>query len=424
MVKNSKKQLKRNIKLFYWETFLVSLCFAAPVWVAFEQRFFSFSEMALLEALSYAILILLQLPSGVIADLIGRKRVILFGWAVIGASNIFIGLVGSANLFILGYIAYSMGAAFVSGADVSILFDSLRELKKEDEYSKVNANMGLAHRAGLILALLAGGFLYSVNIALPYVLTGLMQLVSLMLVAFMVEPKFDSQKFTYKAYSKKIKAGLAELFKSDYMKRLTVFYVLIGGILESCMFYFNQPLAKEFGYTEAQLGVLFAALYLVSSVVVIALVRKPKFSNRKNVYLGFPIIMGLSMLPVIFFENFMPGISKWILPICLLGITVASNCRFTILDNYTNKEFSSGNRTTAISALNMLVGIVAVVAITVGGFMQEVKGTAFVFLILGVVTLFTVLPSAWSLVREYRRHKKAQKKVESELVPECAPAQV
>jgi len=192
--------------------------------------------------------------------------------------------------------------------------------------------------------------------------------------------------------------------------------------LESCIFYFNQPLAKEFGYTEAQLGVLFAALYFVSSIVVIVLVRKPKLSSRKNVYLGFPIVIGLSTLPVIFLENFMPGLGKWVLPVCLLGITIASNCRFTILDKYTNKEFSSGNRTTAVSALNMLVGIVAVIAITVGGFMQEAKGTAFVFLILGVVTIFTVLPSAWSLVREYRRHKKAQ--TESELVPECAPAQV
>jgi len=107
----------------------VSICFAAPVWVAFEQRFFSFSQMAFLEALSYAILILLQLPSGVIADLIGRKRVILFGWAVIGASNIFMGLAGSANLFILGYVAYSMGAAFVSGADVSILLTVCASLK-------------------------------------------------------------------------------------------------------------------------------------------------------------------------------------------------------------------------------------------------------------------------------------------------------
>lgn len=89
------------------------------------------------------------------------------------------------------------------------------------------------------------------------------------------------------------------MFCGDYMKKLALYYTLVGEITWSCLHYFNQPFAEDLGFTEVDQSWLFGILYLASSIVVFVLVENEHLLTREKVYLGFPIVMSFSLLPEI-----------------------------------------------------------------------------------------------------------------------------
>jgi MFS family permease len=141
-----------------------------------------------------------------------------------------------------------------------------------------------------------------------------------------------------------------------------------------------------------------AAAYLVSSAVVLFLTSHKTLLNRQRVYLGFPVVMIIALLPGMF-------VGKWVAIGLMTLAQVAGSARFSILDNYANKEFESEHRATALSALNMLVSLGVAILIFAGGRVQGFADTRMVFTLLGILSLVVVAPMALVLVADHRQHK-------------------
>jgi len=394
-----KERLEKNINLSYITAFLTSLIFVIPVWVAYQRRVLTFSQMAVLVSLQSGATVLLELPTGALADLLGRKKTIMLGWLVAGIANIYLGFASSFLMFLSGFCFRAMGAALISGADTALMFDTLKELNRMDFYSRYASRSGLIYRTGLAVASFVGGYLYQVWIGLPYALTGVFQLLATVFVFLMTAPRIDTEKFSLQSYLRQTKDGFRQIFQSGYMTRLTIFYVLIGGITWSALTYYNQTFAKGFGFTERQLGWLFSALYLTSSLLILFLTENEQILTRNRVYFGFPMIMILALLPGYWAV-------KPLVPVLILLVIFCGSGRFAILDRYTNKEFLSKYRATAVSALNMLVGILYIFIVTLGGKIQDIYGTKITYTLLGILALIFVLPSGVSLIRENKRYLK------------------
>ena len=397
-----KKRLRRNISLAYVNSFVIALIFIIPVWVAFERRVLTFTQMALVEVFAAGITTFLELPTGALADLIGRRKTIMVGWFIRALGNIYLAFASNSLMFFTGFGVCAVGTALISGSDIALIFDSLKELNKEDHYSNFNARSSLIHRAGLALSTFLGGYLYHLWVGLPYVMMGVFEFVAIIFAFLMIEPKIDTEKFTLKSYVKQTKDGFKELFKSSYMRKLTVYYTLVGGITWCCLYYFNQPFAKDLGFSEVGQSWLFGILTLINALLILAVVETKKLLTRNRVYLAFPIIMSLAFLPGYF-------ATKSLAPLLLLGVMFAGSARFAILDKYANKEFLSKYRATAVSSLNMLVSIFYMVVVGVSGKIQDLYSTKLIFSLLGILTLFLVFPSSLSLVREYKKYNLNKK---------------
>ena len=75
--KTSKLQtkLKRNIGLDYFSTFITNLNMQSSIWVLYLAYCgLNLAEIGLLEGIYHATSILCEIPSGAVADLLGRKR--------------------------------------------------------------------------------------------------------------------------------------------------------------------------------------------------------------------------------------------------------------------------------------------------------------------------------------------------------------
>jgi MFS family permease len=390
-----KKRLARNPHLYYIVGFMVNMEFNIPIWVGFYSRYLNFTQIALLNAWDYIVSVLLEVPTGALADLIGRKKTIMLGWVLIGIGNLCIAFLSHFPSFLILFTIRSLGSTLISGADTSIIYDSYKELGKEKDFIKYSANLGLMRRIALSIASFCGASLYFIDFRLPYILFGILQLTSLIFSSQLTEPDIKPKPFSIKNYINQTKDGFSELFKSSIMKKVTLYYMLIGGIGWSCVAYFNQPFAKDVGFSDSQMSILFGSVYLISATVILIAVRLKKMFTREIIYIGLPLILLLALIP---------GFMK----IKLLGIitviisTLVAGSRFTFLDQYVNLEFESKHRATAMSSLNMLVSIFVAITIGVGGIFQDLFKTPIIITVFGIISLIFILPKGIELARIHK----------------------
>ena len=110
-------------------------------------------------ALSSASIAILELPSGILSDLIGRRRVYLLSilLAIAALSAIYLAR-GAAGLC-LGFVLYGASRAFSSGSiEAAYVDDYIARNGKEKLHSLISA-MSVGEASGLAIGALAGGYI-------------------------------------------------------------------------------------------------------------------------------------------------------------------------------------------------------------------------------------------------------------------------
>ena len=386
--------MQRNISISYFKSFFRYLYLFIPIWYAFETQYAPIAVLGVIYAVSHGIAVVLELPTGALADMIGRKKTVFIGLLFGAVAYFLISQTRSVSWLWLGYIVHGASAALVSGADVALQFDSLKELGKEKQYMKISASIGFIVRSALILGILLGGYAYVIHQRLPYFLVGLSLLVATFLTLFNTEPQIDTENFTLRNYIKQTKIGFRELFKNRYVRDFSIFYIFVGGITWYFMFFLNQAYATEIGFTAIERSWLFASIYLLVSLINIGLTRL-KSLKRRHIYVLFPILLTLGYIPGYW-------ATKPFSIVLIFLVQFAGIARFALLDQYSNLEFESKYRATAISALNMAVSFLFILIALLGGKIIELYGVGFIMSALGVMAFATTVPTAYILLTRHR----------------------
>ncbi len=113
-----------------------------PIVVLFyEDNGLEMRHIFILQAIYSISIVVLEIPSGYLADAIGRKKTIILG-TIFG----FLGFVAySFSYAFLGFlfaeIILGIGQSLISGADSALLYDTLLESGKKDDYIKHEGRM-------------------------------------------------------------------------------------------------------------------------------------------------------------------------------------------------------------------------------------------------------------------------------------------
>ena len=387
-------RLERNINLYYLGEFASALYFIIPVWVAFERQYLTFTQMSLIDGIRQLVVLVSQLPTGAFADIFGRRVSIVIGNIInmIGLFAMAFATTGTAIAAAL--ITRGIGDGFVSGADTALLYDSLKEMGREHEFTKIRGRGVLVNQLGIIIGSVFAGYMYAYWKGLPFVAFGICVLISAGFFALMKEPILDSERFTMRSYGQRMKRGFGELFKSRYITYLSAFYVLVGGITWSWQLYFNQIYASDIGYNEIAKGWLFAVIRFVNAVLIVRMLHLERFISKGRVFIFFPSVMLISSL-----FTLIP--STPVGTFLLFTMTLASTLRFVLLDSYVNEFFVSKYRATALSALNLLVGVVYTILVIVSGPILDTFTSRVVYVGMGGIIIVAIIPLALLL----RKHK-------------------
>ena len=157
----------RNVRLFIAFRIFFNARFYYPVFtILFLDFGLTVSQFALLNAVWAATIVILEVPSGALADVIGRRRLLVATGVIM---VIEIGLLCLAPrggspllfaLFMLNRILSGTAEAAASGADEALAYDSLKQLGLESSWSKVLSLQMRLQSAAFVIAMALGAAVY------------------------------------------------------------------------------------------------------------------------------------------------------------------------------------------------------------------------------------------------------------------------
>lgn len=213
-----------NISYYPWYIAYSSLLFWFPVFFLYFSSKVSIDQVLLLEAIYYVLVVLLEVPSGYLSDLLGRRIILIISsLSALGSYLVFL----MADEFFLLMIAQGLLAAhisFKSGSDSALLFESLVMSNRK---SDIGDELARAQRFGLIataVAAFSGGLAGGYDLSLPYALSAIAAIAALVVSIKFTEPSKSQQSLT-----KPVLDQLAEIFK--YLKKPQLFWIFLFSII-------------------------------------------------------------------------------------------------------------------------------------------------------------------------------------------------
>lgn len=173
----------RNIALYPWLKFCQNLLFWQAIWFLYFQSSLSAAQAITLYAIYDIGTTLLEVPSGYMSDRLGR-RVTLLASAAAGALGSFLLFAGdSFAAFALAQICLGAAAAFASGTDSALLYESLTTAGRKDEIEAQELRAWRFSFGALAFSAVTGGLMGLWVPALPF-LAGGCAFVAMLVVAW------------------------------------------------------------------------------------------------------------------------------------------------------------------------------------------------------------------------------------------------
>ena len=207
--------MPRNIPLFIAFRLLFNARFYYAIFAVLQLDYgLTMAQFAILNAIWAVSIVLLEVPSGALADKLGRRPMIIIAAVLMILEMSLIAFVpfGNANLifwvWVLNRILSGAAEASASGADEALAYDSLPEGEQEAQWPKVLARLMTLSSCAFVVAMLIGGAVYDHSflnnllgtnfaketaIRFPIYLTLISALIALPISLLMKEPVTQSE---------------------------------------------------------------------------------------------------------------------------------------------------------------------------------------------------------------------------------------
>lgn len=381
---NIKKQLR---KLYLYEL-ISGFQIVDAVWVVFLlQRGFSIAQVGIAEGVFHVVSMCCEIPSGMVADLIGRKRTLVLSGLVSAAGSLCMILTNAFPMILVAMGLHALSYNLVSGSREALTYDSLLEAGAQEEYLRVSAI-----QEKLYLFVFAAANLFSVvTVSLGYekgYLISMVQGICCSIVAFRIwEPGRENTKQHEKNrnWTRILRKHVIESGKFFVTHGFAARRMLISGVAAAgyyIVFMLLQQHLVEQGLQAKWIGI---PLLLISFGGMAGASLGEKTGKVK---IKFLLLAGGVLEGVLIVFSGMPA-----LPGCVLAAAFAHGISEMLairIGDENQKVFSSEVRATMVSVESMVYSVVMVVLSPVVGWLSEKFSISWAFGILGIFVSFLV----------------------------------
>lgn len=301
----------------------------------------------------------LEIPTGVVADLYSRRRSILIGVFLYGIGFILEGSLPWFGTVLLAQVVWGCGDTFISGALEAWIASEERKRSMDTVFLR-GSQMG---QAGSILGVILGTLLGNIDLRLPLIVAGVLLLVfGIVLTGIMPETHFSS----IREKKNTLLADIAGLFKINlrFMKGAPVLLILLaitfcGGLASegfdrlSTAHFLEDTVMPTFGLLNSVtwfgvMNLLASGLGVLASQVLITYLQKQKAASRTGVvfFTSAGYILGLILFAL--------GKSFWFVLVVFLITGLMRSLKEPVLDAWMNEHVEESMRATVFSANGQL----------------------------------------------------------------------
>ena len=247
----------RNIGLMYAMALLQGMVFYGPVATLYRRAAgVSLGQIALMESVSLALAMALELPWGVLADRIGYRRTLVLCSVLYFVSKLIFWQARGFGGFLLERVLLSVVLAGLSGVDTGFLYLSCPPEKAQRVFGVYN-NMTTA---GLLLA----SGVYTLWVGENYRLAGLLTAVSYGLAGLLA---LGLREVPREAREERPAAGafheaLRGLFRDRRLLPFLVGVALVNEVHQMVTVFLNQPQYVRAGMSGREMGAVYIAVTL------------------------------------------------------------------------------------------------------------------------------------------------------------------
>jgi len=377
------KKLASNIKKNYVFLGLNTLDLTRGLWMIYLfSRGFSLVQLGILEGIFHLTAFVMEIPTGIIADLWGRKLSRLLGRITFLISLGILFLSQSFFFQLIGFIITAIGYNLESGAGEALLYDSMKELGIEDQYKKTAGYNNFVDWTGGTLSFLIGGY-FAVHLGYTWVFIPSMFIVlfSILVTTSMYEPSLVLHEQTRLRELGWIKAMAVQTLESLKVVKerpkiafLVIFSELIFMFLTSLFFYL-QTYWKGNGWNEFQIGLVLSGSGILSAVSGLTGHRIEKKIGEKGILIIAPVLLIVALWGV--------ALTQYA-PFFFIITGLIDGLLYVAIQDYLNKMIPSERRATVLSFQSMIFSLYMVIFFPIIGYFGDKFGLVYSFIGLAI----------------------------------------
>ena len=211
-----------------------------PIFFLYFSSMLTLKEVLLLESIYYIAVVILEVPTGYISDLIGRRITLVAGSLMLCLACAVYLLADGFVLLAVGQVLFALHMALVSGTNTVFHYESLKSQGRDSEYGDREA---IVNQYGMIAggtAALVGGWAATSKLSAAYAVSLVAGVVALIIALGFKEPsKTESEGAAMTSMLSQI-TGTASYLKKSPLLWIFLYYVVVY-VITHVPYEFYQP---------------------------------------------------------------------------------------------------------------------------------------------------------------------------------------
>lgn len=367
------------IRLLFWMQFF------SAVLVPFYTDWggITLQQVFLVNAWFFLCNFLFEVPTGTVADFLGRKWSLALGSAIGAGGVLLYASTPRFEAFLLAEAVMAIAYTLHSGADEALAYDSLKAEGRQAEAAAVISRMEAWKLGGIVLATVLGGFIAArFGLQAPMRATAVPATLAFLIALTLREPPGGSREGEARSYLRILREGGRQFARHPVIRLLAIEAAVTNALAWGIIWLF-QPLLRRAGVPLQAFGVVHALCCLAQIAFLSSVSTLERWAGtRQRLIFAATLLSGAAFLGL--------AATTWWPVVALLIVAgmATSLPRVPLFSAAINHHVESSLRATVLSFCSMVRTLAIVVMNPITGFLaQRSLDLALVTMGVGLVAL-------------------------------------